>query len=123
MLETIVDLVELNETHQRTRARHKQDAEDFEREYGEPCAMLPGGTIPQDAALAMDVFEFWDHAREIFKGLPSPDITRKASLNLAEYSLLRVYDAKQKQSAAAPVERASEEAADIAAPAEAVPTE
>jgi hypothetical protein len=94
LLDLVVDLVDLNEAHQRTRMRHKQDAEDFEREYGEPCAMLPGGTIPQDSALAFDIFEFWDKARETFKGMPSPDITRRSKISLNDNPLLSRYAAE-----------------------------
>lgn len=96
ILELVVDLMEYQEAHQRTVARHKQDAEDFEREYGEPCAMLPGGTIPQDAALAFDIYEFWDKARDTFKGMPSPDLPRRFGLSLADYPLLRRYADQQK---------------------------
>jgi hypothetical protein len=93
LLDCVVELVSLNETHQRTRASHRTDAEEFEREYGEPCAALPGGTIPQDAALAFDIFEFWDKARETFKGLPAPDLARRSQLSMADYPLLRKYPA------------------------------
>ena len=91
LLGVVVQLVDLNESHQRACASHRQDAEDFEREYGEPCASLPGGAIPQDAALAFDVFEFWDRGRETFKGMPGPDLKRKNLLSIDDYPLLKQY--------------------------------
>lgn len=119
LLEVVSDLVDLNQAHQRTCQRHKQDAEDFEREYGEPCAMLPGGTIPQDANLAFDIFEFWDQARETFKGMPGADLTRRWQIALSDYPLLNRYaqqraeEARQaavaQAEAAAPEEAAAEE--------------
>jgi hypothetical protein len=120
LLDLIVNLVDLNGNHQQTCARHKQDSEDFEREYGEPCTMLPGGTIPADATLAFDIFEFWDRARDTFKSMPGPDLTRRFNLSVNDYPLLKEHadasDEQDEMAEAAPTAEAPE-AVEAPAPA------
>ncbi len=96
-LDLVGEMVELSEAHHRTRNAHKQDAENFEREYGESCAMLPGGTIPHDADLPFDIFEMWERAREAFRGMPVPNIRQKYSLSLADHPLLKQYAVEKNQ--------------------------
>lgn len=98
MLNSVAQLVELTESHQRACSNHRQDAEDFEREYGEPCALLPGGSIPQDAVLPFDVFEFWERARDAFKSMPGPDTPRRHAISLEDYALLSKYIKEETES-------------------------
>jgi len=108
LLSIIAQLVDLNDKHQRACANHKQDADDFEREYGEPCSLFPGGTIPQDASLAFDIFDFWDSARDAFKGMPGHEIARRGKLSFEDYPLLSRYAREREQEEAGSVEEAAE---------------
>jgi hypothetical protein len=101
-LDVIDRLVNLNEEHQQMVSRHRQDAEGFEREYGEPCDVLPGGMIPQQAVLAFDILDFWSRAREMFKGTRGPESANEWTLSLDDYPLVKQFASQAAPTSAKP---------------------